>query len=69
MREFDLIKTACGGCLEVAGMQRLQGVDPGMNQKTGEITGYISAEQKKARKTAQKKVRSGTVTWTKHRLG
>lgn len=47
MREIDLIKTACGGCLEVAGMQRLQGVDPGMNQKTGEITGDISAEQKK----------------------
>ena len=69
MRKIDLIKTACGGCLEVADMQRLQGADPEINRKSGEITGYILAEQKKARKTAQIKVRSGTVTWTKHRLG
>ncbi len=62
MREIDLIKTACGGCLEVAGMHRLQSADPEIKQKIGEITGYNSAEQKKARKTAQKKVRSGTVT-------
>ena len=47
MRENNLIKTACGGCLEVADMQRLQGADPEINRKSGEITGYILAEQKK----------------------
>ena len=54
MRENNLIKTACGGRLEVAGMQRLQSADPGINQKIGEITGYISAEQKKRGKLLRK---------------
>ena len=55
MREIDLIKTACGDCLEVAGMHRLQSADPEIKQKIGEITGYNSAEQKKRGKLLRKK--------------